>query len=232
MQIPTFSAEKKLIAAGFDLIIGIDEAGRGPLAGPVIAAAVVAKESAVFSANPAEGVFSLIRDSKKLSAPQREKALLFIQENFYVGIGLCDHQTIDRMNILEATFLAMKKAVTDLIHKIDQETRNKEQVGERNELRCVVLVDGNKAIPNFSYEQKVIVGGDKTVKSISAASIVAKVTRDQLMMAWHEKYSEYGFDQHKGYGTKLHMDKLQQCGPSPIHRKSFEPVKGMLKNVV
>jgi len=99
----------------------------------------------------------------------------------------------------------------------------------KSDEKCIVLVDGNKAIPNFSMEQKAIIGGDRLVKSIAAASIVAKVTRDRMMMEAHEKYPQYGFDKHKGYGTKLHMDTLIQYGPCEIHRKSFAPVKKCLK---
>lgn len=99
------------------------------------------------------------------------------------------------------------------------------------ELRTVVLVDGNKEIPNFSMEQRVVVGGDKIVKSISAASIIAKVTRDRIMLEMHEKYPQYGFDKHKGYGTKMHMDALEKHGPSEIHRKSFAPVTRLLHSV-
>ena len=158
---------------------------------------------------------NLIRDSKTLSEKQREKSFDFITENFYVGIGVCDHSTIDRINILEASFLAMKKALADL-------------KGKSNNLknqRSIILLDGNKKIPNFSQKQEAIIGGDKIVKTISAASIIAKVTRDKFMLGMHEKYPNYAFDKHKGYGTKIHLENLKKYGPCEIHRKSFGPVK-------
>lgn len=214
----TFDLENELLSKGYEFVIGIDEVGRGPLAGPVVACAAVLKSCG----NDENKRFSLVRDSKTLSENQRENIFDFIQENFFVGIGLCDHETIDRINILEASFLAMKKAVTELIRNMKQGARNEEK-------RIMILVDGNKKIPNFSIEQRAIVGGDKIVKSISAASIIAKVTRDRLMKEMHEKYPKYGFDKHKGYGTKFHVEALEKNGPCKIHRKSFEPVKTLVK---
>jgi ribonuclease HII len=178
-----------------------------------------------------------------LSAKQREKLFDFIQEHFYVGVGICDHKTIDRMNILQATYLAAKKSLTDLFCQIDQDTRNNDQTNSKSKIpiskqitnskyqnyKFIILFDGNKTIPNLSYEQKAIVNGDKIVKSISAASIIAKVTRDRIMMEMHAKYPEYYFDHHKGYGTKLHMAMLQKYGLCPIHRQSFQPVKILAK---
>jgi ribonuclease HII len=252
MEKSTFSLEKELARNGYDFVIGVDEAGRGPLAGPVVACAVTLRNMSCYpersggsrsnmGSGDLSGFFAntqndnkewnLVRDSKKLSEKQREKIFDFIQENFHVGIGLCSHETIDRMNILEASFLAMKKAVQDLERNMRQETSDKEFPKLRTtnyELRTIVLVDGNKGIPNFSMEQKAIVGGDRIVKSISAASIIAKVTRDRLMKEMHKKYPQYGFDKHKGYGTKLHMETLIKFGPCEIHRKSFAPVEKAL----
>ena len=239
MNIATFDFEKELLRQGYGLVLGVDEAGRGPLAGPVVAAAVILKKYEILnpksqtdqndeSANNQNKIqntkmWDLVRDSKKLSENQREKVFDFIHENFYVGIGLCNHETIDRINILEASFLSMKKAAQELM-------RNTELIRTYNqESRTCILVDGNKQIPNFSYEQKVIIGGDGLSKSIAAASIIAKVTRDRIMMDAHEKYPVYGFDKHKGYGTKLHMDVLFEYGPCEIHRKSFAPVKKTLR---
>ena len=220
-----FDLEKKLISEGYDFVIGIDEAGRGPLAGPVVACACAYKFvspssglTATFSRGE-KGIlkqFNLIRDSKMLSEKQREKIFDFIQENFYVGVGICDHKTIDRINILEASFLAMKKAIGDLNKKIKKHN-------------FIILVDGNKKIPNLSMEQRAIIGGDKIVKSISAASIIAKVTRDRIMREMHMKYPQYNFAQHKGYGTKIHMAALKKYGPCEIHRKSFRPVRESVK---
>jgi ribonuclease HII len=217
MEKSNFKIEKELIVQGFDFVIGTDEVGRGPLCGPVVAAAVVYKNIDFEIPQKLEKNFDLIRDSKKLSEKQREEIFSFIHENFYVGIGLCDHETIDRINILEASFLAMKKAIQELRRNMNQK-----------EARGVVLVDGNKKIPNLSMEQFAIIGGDKISKSISAASIIAKVTRDRMMKDFALKYPEYGFEKHAGYGTKFHMEALDIYGPCPIHRKSFAPVKKAL----
>ena len=161
-----------------------------------------------------------------MSAKQREILHDFIFENFYVGIGLCDHRTIDRINILEATYLAAKKALTDLIKKSGGNKRQKLKA-QNAKRKTILLFDGNKKIPNLSLKQKAIINGDKLVKIISAASIVAKVTRDRIMLSMHEKYPQYHFHKHKGYGTKLHMEMLKKHGPCKIHRKSFHPVKNL-----
>ncbi len=226
----SFNLENKLISEGYDLVIGIDEAGRGPLAGPVIASAVALRNFQFpisnFHSNSNDRILKfnkqmdLIRDSKTLSARQREEIFDFIHDHFYVGIGICSHETIDRMNIMQASFLAMKKAVTDLLHKLDFQISN---------FKFIILLDGNKLIPNFSYEQKAVVNGDKIVKSISAASIIAKVTRDRIMMEMHKKYPVYNFAQHKGYGTQKHIEALYQYGPCEIHRQSFIPIKKLQK---
>lgn len=234
-----FNLEKKLLSSGYDFVIGIDEAGRGPLAGPVVAAAasprnlqfVIGNSDADFKKDPNYKLlitnYNDIRDSKTLSEKQREKLYDFIQENFYVGIGICDHKTVDRINILESSFLAMKKAIVDLERSDLLRSFRTREVGP---LRKIILIDGNRAIPNFSMEQKAIVNGDKIVKSISAASIIAKVTRDRLMKEMHKKYPEYNFAQHKGYGTKLHFAMLRKHGPCEIHRRSFRPVAKLAKN--
>ncbi|NTU66451.1 MAG: ribonuclease HII [Candidatus Moranbacteria bacterium] len=218
--IANFDLEKDLLEKGYGLLIGIDEAGRGPLAGPVVAAVACLKNenwdfiSEIESSENDKDKWHLVRDSKTLSERQRDMAFDFVRENFHVGIGICDHETIDRMNILEATFLAMKKALTEFSNI------TKEMSGER-----ILLVDGNKEIPSISMEQKAIVSGDKLVKSIAAASIIAKVTRDRIMLLAEEKYPHYAFKKHKGYGTKLHFELLRKFGPCEIHRKSFDPVK-------
>ncbi|MFA4817181.1 MAG: ribonuclease HII [Parcubacteria group bacterium] len=230
----TFDLENQLIADGYEFIIGIDEAGRGPLAGPVVASAVCFKTSDVFI-GLRHPMSKLIRDSKMLSEKQRESLFDFIHEYFHVGVGICDHKTIDRINILEATFLAMKAAVTDLKKarkRFDQASRFNLRIAKgyiKVEPRMIILLDGNKKIPNLSIEQKAIVNGDKFVKSISAASIVAKVTRDRIMREMHEKFPQYNFAQHKGYGTKLHFEMLEKNGPCEIHRQSFAPVKSALR---
>jgi ribonuclease HII len=249
----TFKLEKKLFSEGYEFIVGIDEAGRGPLAGPVVACAATIKchpersegsqinsdgtnFTGFFAFAQNDKVFNLIRDSKTLSEKQRESLFDFILENFYVGVGICDHHTIDRVNILEASFLAMKSAITDLKKNITKcHSRESGNLVKKPSdwipvftgmtTKTVILLDGNKKIPNFSFEQQAIVSGDKLVKSISAASIVAKVTRDRIMKEMHKKYPQYNFLQHKGYGTKIHMNALKKFGPCEIHRKSFRPVR-------
>lgn len=218
MEIATFETEKNITKNKSFLIAGIDEAGRGPLAGPVVSAAVIFKHD--FDKDLGEDFNGdIIRDSKTLSEKQRNEAFDLVKENFYVGVGICNHETIDRVNILQASFLSMKKAVLEL---------RKEMKNIENR-KFLVLLDGNQKIPNFSEEQFTIPQGDKKVKSISAASIIAKVTRDRMMLEYGEKYPEYSFERHKGYGTKAHMEALLKSGPCEIHRKSFKPIKKLLK---
>ena len=200
--------ERRIFASGCSLLGSIDEAGRGPLAGPVVAACVLLQPDFNYS----EERFKLIRDSKKLSEKQREAAYEIVMSEFVeVGVGWCDHQTIDRINILEATFLAMKKALGALKARPD-----------------LLLIDGKFSIPNLNTAQRAIVDGDAKIFSIAAASIIAKVTRDRMMRKFHLEYPLYGFDQHKGYGTKSHLEKIRQYGPAPIHRRSFAPIRGMV----
>jgi ribonuclease HII len=230
MKISTFEWEKKLVTQEkFSFVIGTDEAGRGPLAGSVVACSAVRRENDWDGELTKE--WDLVRDSKKLSPKQREKAFDFIHKNFYIGIGISNHRTIDEINILEATFLAMKKSLTDLYAKINQDLAQKKQesIHRIQDSKYIVLVDGNKQIPNLSLYQKAVIGGDGVVKTISAASIIAKVTRDRLMLEAHQQYPQYGFDRHKGYGTKMHMEALKQFGPCEIHRQTFEPMPTLAK---
>ena len=234
MIISDFNLESRLAKEGYESIIGIDEAGRGPLAGPVVACAARVRNFQILNnksqtnSEPQKSklknydqMWDLVRDSKTLSIIQREKVLGFIEDNFFTGIGICDHKTVDRMNILEASFLAMKKAIASLSRSIkDEAWKNKQKI---------ILLDGNRKIPNFSSNQKAIPSGDKFVKSISAASIVAKVTRDRMMLEAHEQFPQYNFDKHKGYGTKLHFEMLKKHGPCKIHRQSFAPVVNLAK---
>lgn len=195
--------EKQALKAGFSYPVGIDEAGRGPLAGPVIAAAVYIPETLQI-----EG----IRDSKELS-PKKRRALYEIlvgTKGIDFGIGVSSPQEIDRINILQATFEAMKEAVSKLKHKPD-----------------FLLIDGNQG-PLIAIQKKCIVQGDKKVRSISAASIIAKEYRDDLMEELHLLYPQYNFAKHKGYPTKEHMIALKKYGPSPVHRRSFAPVKELI----
>lgn len=180
---------------GYKIICGVDEAGRGPLAGPVYAAAVVLEKGQTI-----EGV----NDSKKLSEKKRE--LLFdkiINECKDYSIGTASEKEIDELNILQATFLAMKRAVDGLSVKPD----------------CA-LVDGNQ-IPNLDCDVTTVVKGDAKSESIATASILAKVSRDRYMLEMAEKYPQYGFEKHKGYGTKLHYEMIEKYGICDIHRKTF-----------
>jgi len=204
MKYPNFNEEKKLWRQGIKIVAGLDEAGRGPLAGPVVAAAVC-----FCSANK---FFSLtskykINDSKKLSEKQREKIYKILTNHLNIkwGVGIVSEKVIDKINILEATKLAMQKSLKNLNPDF-------------------LLLDGNFKI-NSIVRQKPVVKGDQKVMSIAAASIIAKVTRDRIMQKFHKKYPQYGFDKHKGYGTKLHFNKIKEVGPCPIHRKSFYPIK-------
>ncbi|MDO4588661.1 MAG: ribonuclease HII [Fusobacterium sp.] len=181
------------------IVIGVDEAGRGPLAGNVVAAAAILKN---YSSDLDE-----INDSKKLTEKKREKLFDVIMEHFYIGVGEATPQEIDDINILNATFLAMRRALENL----------KKQCNTDH----LVLVDGNFKIREYDGEQEFVIKGDAKSLSIAAASIIAKVTRDREMIEEGKKYPEYKFEKHKGYGTKLHKEKLLELGILPIHRKSF-----------
>ncbi|MEP6342381.1 MAG: ribonuclease HII [Maricaulaceae bacterium] len=181
-------------------VCGVDEAGRGPLAGPVVAAAVIF---------PRQHAPDGLTDSKCLSHSQREHLLNIIRKTAIIGIGISEPEEIDRINILQASLTAMKRAIADLPLKAD-----------------IALIDGNKC-PNISIPCEAIIKGDARSFSIAAASIVAKVTRDRIMARAHQRYPAYDLDRHKGYPTKAHREKLIGHGPAPIHRLSFAPVKEM-----
>ena len=180
---------------GLQVICGVDEAGRGPLAGPVCAAAVIL---------PKHLRIPGLTDSKKLTDKKRRELFPIIQEQAIAyGIGLASESEIDEINILQATFLAMRRAL--------------DQLSVRPE---IALIDGNRET-DFGLPVKTVVKGDSLSANIAAASILAKVTRDNLMVELAEKYPEYGFEIHKGYGTKAHYEALRTYGPCPIHRKTF-----------
>ena len=181
-------------------ILGVDEAGRGPLAGPVVAAAVKIHEYHDF--------FEIINDSKKLSEKKREELFDKILTYCDVGVGIASVEEIDEVNILEATFIAMNRAIEDV-------SKNSDVTFD------TVLVDGNKLIKKYNGKQEFLVKGDAKSLSIAAASIIAKVTRDRIMLKFAEIYPEYHFEKHKGYGTKLHREILLEKGVLPIHRKTF-----------
>jgi len=196
--------ERKLKKKGFDLIIGVDEAGRGPLAGPVVAAAV-ALNTYSFK--------NRIDDSKKLTFKARERAFLEIIDKSVFGLGIVNEKIIDRINILEATRLAMEEAVSSLLDRL---------ISHKNK-HIHIIVDGNVAI-DTSFPYTNIIKGDAKSKSIASASILAKVTRDRIMMLYDKVYPGYGFIRHKGYPTEEHRKILSKLGPSLIHRKSFAGV--------
>lgn len=187
--------ENGLYAEGYQVICGVDEAGRGPLAGPVCAAAVIL---------PPNTVIPGLNDSKKLTDKRRRELYPVIKEQALAyGIAFASHEEIDEINILQATFLAMRRALEQLDVKPD-----------------MVLVDGNR-LTDFGVPAKSVVKGDSLSANIAAASVLAKVTRDDLMMTEAENYPQYGFEIHKGYGTKAHYEALRAHGPSPIHRMTF-----------
>ena len=185
------------------IICGVDEAGRGPLAGPVVAAAVIL---------PEEHQISGLNDSKKLTEKNRVKLYKEISDLAQISIGIVSHRIIDKNNILNATYLAMEKAILGLKTKPD-----------------LSLIDGY-GLPNDNIKNEGIIRGDSKVESISAASIIAKVTRDILMQKINPIFPEFKFAKHKGYGTKYHIEILKKLKATPIHRKSFAPVKNNLPN--
>jgi ribonuclease HII len=194
--------ERKLYSQGFDTIIGVDEAGRGPLAGPVVAAAVVLKKNR-FDAR--------IDDSKKLSPRQREEAFPEILNNSIFGLGIISESIIDRVNILNATRMAMQKAIEQLLENLGPGL---------DKSRVHIIVDGKMRL-ELDYPCTDIIKGDGKSLSIASASILAKVTRDRLMVECDRLFPGYGFKQHKGYGTPGHLKAIKKLGLSSVHRKSF-----------
>lgn len=200
-------ADSLFLSEGFDhlplLTAGVDEAGRGPLAGPVCAATVILDPD-----KPIEG----LNDSKKLSAKKREALAPLIRERALAwGVGWASVEEIDSVNILEATFLAMERALAALSRKPE-----------------LILIDGNRAPKHLPAPFETIVKGDARVPAISAASILAKTERDRLMAQIGREHPEYGFGQHAGYGTKAHIEAIGKYGVLPCHRRSFEPVKSII----
>jgi len=192
--------ESDLSQKGFRHIAGVDEVGRGPWAGPVVAAAVIF---------PPKILLPDINDSKKLNHLQREKLFKQIKKKaLSVGVGIAEVGDINQLNILKASLKAMHQALLNL--KISPE---------------FVLVDGREKIPHLKIPQMPIIKGDSKSQSIAAASIIAKVTRDKIMQTLHRQFPEFGFDRHKGYGTKKHQEALKKFGPTPLHRLGYAPVK-------
>jgi ribonuclease HII len=200
-QSDRFNYERRLFEQGARCVAGIDEVGRGPLAGPVVAAAVIL---------PKNFTHDSLNDSKQLKPDLREQIYgeLIHRKDVFWSVGIVDHEDIDRHNIALATYMAMKSAVQGLSQTPD-----------------FLLIDGH-SVPLFSHlRQLALVKGDSKSFSIAAASVIAKVTRDRLMLEYHQTYPQYNFQKHKGYGTREHLDALSKYGPCPIHRKSFFPIR-------
>ena len=194
-EVTMWEIEDSCAAQGYRILCGVDEAGRGPLAGPVCAAAVILPEHLEIPG---------LNDSKKLTDKKRRELFPLIKEQALAyGIGLASHEEIDEINILQATFLAMERALAQLELKAD-----------------MALIDGNRE-KDFGLPVRTVVKGDSRSANIAAASVLAKVTRDDIMMAYAQEYPQYRFDVHKGYGTKAHYEALREHGPSPIHRMTF-----------
>ena len=196
-----YKEEKQIRQHGFNLIAGVDEAGRGPLAGPVVAAAVIF---------PEKYRNKDIRDSKKLTDIRREQLFVEIKNSaLSYAVGIVGWKQIDEMGVLKASKLAMRQAVLKLDPAPD------------------FLITDAVAINVTGIPQKAIIKADESVFCVAAASILAKVTRDRLMLGYHKKYPKYGFDQHMGYGTELHLTTIKKHGPCQIHRMSFSPLNGV-----
>ena len=250
MKYPNFAEEKKLWRRGHKWVAGLDEAGRGPLAGPVIASAVAVKVK-----TQKLKLLNGLKDSKQLTARQREKFFKILTNHPQIkwGVGKVSEKVIDKINILEATKLAMAGAVKNLNKKLNnpQRSRLKSRRNSKNSGKTVVpnfhdrgnlvqqaqetrgldflIIDGNFKI-NSEIPQKSVVKADEKVFSCAAASIIAKVSRDRMMAKYHKKYPKYCFDRHKGYPTELHRKMIKKYGPCFIHRKTFAffPVSGKI----
>jgi len=205
-QAPHLDLETELRSQGYQLIAGVDEVGRGALAGPVVASAVILPLPTIHQR------FGLVRDSKQLSASQRESLFDLINSSAVaVGLGIISNEVIDSVNILQATRMAMMQAVEKLRRR-----------------PSFILID-RLGLSQCPIPQMGITGGDRACLSIACASIVAKITRDRMMEEMDRTYPGYGFARHKGYGTASHLSSLRELGPSPVHRKYFAPVREILK---
>ncbi len=221
MKLPHKTLEKKLFKSGYRYVFGVDEVGMGCLAGPVVVCAVGVTNSFYKKTHPA---LRGLRESKLLSAVQRDKFATELLKNKNLKFKICyvGPKIIDRLNIYQATRKAMRRAVQKLTLMFTRGTFANAKVP------LVVLVDGPAKIDRFSFDQRAIVKGDRKIFVIACASIIAKVHRDKMMARYAKKYPGYGFEKHKGYGTKYHQAQLTALGPCEIHRKSFAPVAKML----
>ncbi|MCL0102087.1 ribonuclease HII [Dehalococcoidia bacterium] len=216
---PTFIEELDLVSKGYSLVAGVDEVGRGPLAGPVVAGAVIlpqdwlhwTRKAQQYPSHKSEDPREYLRDSKQLSRNQRDRLYASITTvAISYGIGLCSAEAIDQIGIVKATRQAMVSAINNLSPSPD-----------------ALLIDA-MALPEISLPCRSIINGDALCGSIAAGSIIAKVTRDQLMDEVDQAHPDYGFARHKGYGTPEHIRQLRLHGPCTIHRKTFEPIRSML----
>lgn len=217
MLFPDFKRELQALAVGYDLVAGCDEAGRGPVAGPVVAAACILRPEDIGIRWSRSKWYSRVRDSK--TVPEEEREILakkIIEHALAHGIGIVSEEDIDRLNIHNASLLAMQRAVLDMLGKLEISA----------DRRLALFVDGRFTVagldaPGFSIKQTSVIQGDARVLSISAASIVAKVERDAIMRELDRRFPEYGFGRHKGYKTREHAEALRKFGASAVHRKTF-----------
>lgn len=214
---PSFSEEKKLWKKGYKYVVGLDEAGMGSLAGPVTAAAVTGPAKLKMKSEKLKIILREVKDSKKISPRKREELykILTRHPSIYWGVGIVSERIIDKINIYNASRLAMKKALAQLEKKYILKSRYFSK-----HVADFIILDGRGSL-DVPIPQKAIVKADAKVFSCAAASIIAKVTRDRIMLRLHKKYPQYRFDRHKGYPTKLHKEMLRKYGPSKIHRRSF-----------
>lgn len=224
MKFPTFNTERKNLR-NYDFVIGVDEVGVGPLCGPVVAAACILNPKTIPKKRTKNCWYENVRDSKKTKEKERQILLRKILENSLAfGVGEASAKEIDKINIHQASLLCKKRAIEKLVENLQTN-----KINLKNK-KALILVDGLYTIPglefNFSFDQKSFVKGDNKILTIASASIIAKVHRDNFLHKLHKKFPEYGFDKHKGYGTKLHREKIILFGSTIQHRKTF------LKNIV
>lgn len=213
MKFPTFKQEEKKFLDGFKYVAGCDEAGIGPLAGPVVAATVILDSNSIGKQRSKNKWWYRVRDSKLTNEEERGELVKFILDHCIdSNVGVVSHETIDEINIHQAAMLAMKKSVDGL-----------------QTIPDFLFLDGLRKIEQINIEQQAVVAGDVKILSISAASILAKVTRDKILGDMNERYPEYGFVKHKGYSTKQHRAALKKFGVSPVHRTSFAFVQQIIK---
>src|SRR3989344_3906305 len=211
MQFPDFKNEIKCFAEGYTLVVGCDEAGRGPVAGPVVAAACVLDKNSIGKNRTKNKWYARVRDSKLITEAERNILEKEIKSHVLAwGVGEVSHKEVDKINIHNASLLAMRRAVENLLQKAKSVKQ-----------KAFLFVDGRFKIPELTIEQKSVIDGDAKILSISAASIIAKVYRDNIMERLDGEFPGYGFAKHKGYGTKEHQRALSKFGPTIVHRKSF-----------